>query len=87
MRFWQTEFKNEIYTVDYDALTLNQDGEIRALIEHLELEWEDSCLEPENNPMAIKTASSIQARKPIYRNSSEQWRNFEPFLKGMFDNI
>jgi hypothetical protein len=32
------------------------------------------------NSRAVRTASSQQVRRPIFRDGVDQWRNFEPWL-------
>jgi hypothetical protein len=39
-----------------------------------------SCLHFYENSRAVRTASSEQVRRPIFRDGVDQWRNFEPWL-------
>ena len=87
MDFWIKEFGNKIYNLDYEKLTIDQEGETKKLINHLELKWEDTCLAPEKNKRIVKTASSKQVRQKVYKGSSQKWKKFEPFLDGKLDNI
>ena len=66
---------------------MNQEEETKRLIKFLELPWQDSCLYPHKNKRSVKTASNLQVRQKVYRGSSEDWRKFEPFLGGIFDNL
>jgi hypothetical protein len=66
--------------VDYEALTADFESQARRLIAFCGLEWDDACLHPERNQHEIKTASLWQARQPVYRNSVERWRHYEPWL-------
>lgn len=87
MDFWKNEFPNGIYEVDYDQLTTNPEPNIRALISHLGLDWEDACLAPHKNQRIILTASREQVKERIYTGSSQAWKKFEPFLNGAFDEL
>jgi hypothetical protein len=87
MLFWQESYGNRIYNLDYDNLTDNPEQEIRRLIAHLGLNWENTCLAPQNNKRAIKTISQQQVRETIYQGSSQVWRKYEPFLNGVFDDL
>ncbi len=87
MNFWIKEFGNKIYNLNYEKLTINQEGETKKLINYLRLKWEDNCLNPEKNERSVKTASSKQIREKVYKGSSQKWKKFEPFLKGQLDNI
>ncbi len=47
MRFWYQSYDDHIYNLDYDKLTEDQEPETRRLIEYLGLNWEDTCLAPQ----------------------------------------
>ncbi|MBL6782615.1 MAG: tetratricopeptide repeat protein [Alphaproteobacteria bacterium] len=87
MTFWEIKLSNRIYTLDYEQLTVNPEKETRQLIKSLDLEWDEKCLSPQNNSRIIKTASSLQVRKKIYRGSSEQWKKYQQYLNGAFDSL
>lgn len=64
----------------YENMVDDQEGETRALLDALGLDFEEACLEFYKNDRAVRTASSEQVRKPIYREGTEQWLMFEPWL-------
>jgi tetratricopeptide (TPR) repeat protein len=66
--------------VNYEELTREPEPVIRRIIAGCGLAWDDACLYPERNPRAVKTPSKWQSRQPIYRNSVERWRCYEPWL-------
>jgi len=87
MDFWDQQYSERIYHLDYDELTDDQEQETRKLIQHLGLDWEDSCLSPQENKRNVKTTSQQQVRQKIYQGSSQAWRKFEPFINGVFDSL
>jgi tetratricopeptide (TPR) repeat protein len=87
MHFWSQSYSDRIYHMDYDKLTEDQEPETRRLIDHLELNWEEACLAPQNNKRAVKTASQQQVRQKVYKGSSQAWRKYEPYLKDVFDEF
>jgi tetratricopeptide (TPR) repeat protein len=87
MEFWNNALKNKIYKVDYEALTINHENEIKKLIKYLGLNWEESCLSPEENDRSVSTASNIQIRNKIFKGSSQKWKNYKPFLNGTLDRF
>ena len=87
MSFWHNKFPGKIYDLTYESLTENQIRETRSLLEHLDLEWEDRCLEFYKTQRAVKTASSLQVRQEMYRGSSEEWRKFEVHLEPMIEAL
>ena len=66
--------------VEYEDLTREPEPVIRRIIAGCGLPWQDGCLRPERNPRAVKTPSKWQTRQPIYRDSVERWRRYEPWL-------
>ena len=87
MDFWDQQDSGQIYHLDYDKLTIEQESETRNLIEYIGLDWEDTCLSPQDNKRRVKTASQLQVREEVYTGSSQAWRKFEPFLNGTFDKF
>ena len=85
MEFWDEHYNDHIYHLDYDLLTVEQEIETRKLIQHLELDWEDDCLLPQENKRSVRTASQQQIRQKVYSGSSQAWHKFKPFLDGAFD--
>ncbi len=81
MQFWKKLFPNRIYDLCYERLTENQEQETRNLLNYCDLAWEDRCLEFHKTARVVRTASAAQVRKPMYRSSSEAWRNFEKHLE------
>ena len=87
MVFWTNTLSKRIYNLDYEQLTVNQESETRQLIDYLDLDWDEKCLSPQNNKRHIATASNVQARKKVYRDSSRQWKKYQPFLNGALNGL
>ena len=87
MEFWTNALGERIYNLDYELLTVNQVSKTRQLIDYLGLDWDQTCLSPQNNERRVATASNVQVRKEVYRGSSEQWKKYQPFLNGAFDGL
>ena len=87
MIFWANSLSEKIYNLDYEKLTVNQESVTRHLIDYLELDWDEKCLSPQNNKRNVATASNVQIRKKVYRDSSKQWKKYQPFLNGAFDSL
>jgi tetratricopeptide (TPR) repeat protein len=71
----------KVYRVFYENLVDDPEAEIRRLLEFLRLPFEAACLQFHNTQRVVATSSSEQVRQPIYRQSMETWRNFEPWLE------
>jgi tetratricopeptide (TPR) repeat protein len=66
--------------VIYEQLVDDLDGQVQALLAALGLPFEEACLRFHETDRAVRTASSEQVRRPIFRDGVEGWRGFEPFL-------
>lgn len=69
-----------VHRVQHESLVADPEREIRALLEYLDLPFEEACLRPHENARPVRTASSEQVRKPINRDAFDLWRNYEPWL-------
>jgi tetratricopeptide (TPR) repeat protein len=69
-----------VHRVIYEQLVADPEGEIRRLVDYLELPFEQSCLEFHRNARAVSTVSSEQVRRPLYSDALEHWRHYEPWL-------
>ena len=69
-----------MHRVIYEDLVEDTEREVRRLLEFCGLPFEPGCLRFFENDRPVRTASSEQVRRPIYRDGVDQWRHFEPWL-------
>ena len=69
-----------VHRVFHEAMIEDTEGEVRRLLDYCDLPFEESCLRFYENERAVRTASSEQVRRPIYREGIDHWRHFEPWL-------
>ena len=69
-----------VHRVTYERMVEDTEGEVRRLLDHCGLPFEAACLRFHENTRAVRTASSEQVRRPIFREGLDQWRNYEPWL-------
>ncbi len=70
-----------VHRVFYENMIEDTEGEIRRLLDYCGLPFEEGVLKFHENTRAVRTASSEQVRRPIFREGMDQWRHFEPWLK------
>ncbi|MGK7295258.1 MAG: tetratricopeptide repeat-containing sulfotransferase family protein [Candidatus Wenzhouxiangella sp. M2_3B_020] len=80
MEHWKRLYPDSILQVNYEDVVGDLGPQVRRMLDFLELPFEEACVEFHRNRRSVRTASSEQVRKPIYRSGVEQWRNFEPWL-------
>jgi tetratricopeptide (TPR) repeat protein len=73
---WKSIFPDDIFSLDYEKLIHDFNGEVKSLLNYLNLEWHDDCLEFYNVKNKVKTASIWQVREPLYTSSSGRRNNF-----------
>jgi len=67
--------------VIYEDLVEDTEREVRRLLDHCALPFEAACLTFYENERAVRTVSSEQVRRPIFRGGLDQWRAYEPWLE------
>jgi tetratricopeptide (TPR) repeat protein len=80
MEHWDAVLPGRVHRVEYEEMVADTDAQIRALLDYCELEFEEQCLRFYETDRVIRTPSSEQVRKPIYKDGLEQWRHFESHL-------
>ncbi len=80
MNFWKSKFPDSIFDVKYENLISDSKKTIKGIIEFSNLEWEENCLDYHKNKTPIKTMSTAQARKPIYKTSVNAFEKFKDYL-------
>ncbi|WP_426663771.1 tetratricopeptide repeat-containing sulfotransferase family protein [Rhodanobacter aciditrophus] len=69
-----------VHRVIYERMVEDTEGEVRRLLAHCGLPFEGACLRFFENARPVRTASSEQVRRPIYREGVDQWRHYAPWL-------
>ena len=69
-----------VYRVLYERMVDDTEAEIRALLAFCGLDFEEQCLRFHETERAVRTASSEQVRRPIFREGTEGWHGFDALL-------
>ena len=80
MRHWDTALPGRVLRVIHEDVIEDLEGQVRRLLDHCGLPFDPACLTFHQNRRAVRTPSSEQVRRPIFRDGLDQWRAFEPFL-------
>jgi tetratricopeptide (TPR) repeat protein len=80
MDHWDRVLPGKILRVQHEDVVEDLEGSVRRLLEFCGLPFEPACLEFHRTERTVRTVSSEQVRRPIYREGLDQWRNFEPWL-------
>ena len=87
MNFWSTYLKNKIIHINYENFVNNFENESRSLIKKLGIEWEESLKNFNKNNRPVQTASLLQVRGKIKKDTSEEWKKYKDHLKIMQETL
>ena len=80
MAHWQRVLPGKVLCVQHEDLVEALESNVRRILDFCGLDFEPQCVEFYKTERAVRTASSEQVRRPIFKDGLDQWRNFEPFL-------
>lgn len=80
MRHWDKVLPGRVLPIVHEDVIDDLEGQVRRLLDHCGLAFDPACLDFHRNRRAVRTPSSEQVRRPIFRNGLDQWRAFEPWL-------
>lgn len=80
MQHWHKVLPGKVLDVHYEETVTDLEGQVRRILEHCGLAFEDACVRFHETARAVQTASSEQVRQPIYREALGKWRRYEKHL-------
>lgn len=86
-RHWQEVLKDRVIEVEYESLVADQEGQIRSLLEKLGLDFEQACLDFDQNKTPSATASAVQVREKVHTRSVHKWKKFATELQPLKDYL
>lgn len=81
MTHWNSVLPLQIHEVVYESIVSNQETEIRQLLEHCNLPWDEQCLQFHQHERSVQTASQWQVRQPVYNSAVKRWKKYEQHLE------
>ncbi|MDP4651446.1 MAG: sulfotransferase [Haliea sp.] len=85
IRHWQAVLPGGLLQVQYEQLVTEPEAQTQRLLAWCELPWEQSCLAFEQRREAVATASAVQVRRGIYRDSLQRWRQYADEVQPLRD--
>jgi tetratricopeptide (TPR) repeat protein len=80
MQHWDEALPGKVLRMQHEDVVEDLEGSVRRLLEFCGLGFEPACLEFWKTQRNVRTASSEQVRRPIFKEGLDQWRHFEPWL-------
>ena len=66
-----------VHTLVYEDLVEDTEGQVMRLLDAVGVDFDPACLRFFENDRAVRTVSSEQVRRPIYRSGLDHWRAVE----------
>ena len=80
MSHYDEALPGRVYRTFYENLIDNPEAQVRQLLAHCGIAFENACLEFHKNERPVRTASSEQVRQPLNCDGAEHWKYYEPWL-------
>jgi tetratricopeptide (TPR) repeat protein len=87
MAHWDEALPGRVLRVQHEDVIDDLEGTVRRMLDHCGLPFEDACLSFHQNKRSVRTPSSEQVRRPIFRDGLEQWANYRPWLGPLEDAL
>jgi tetratricopeptide (TPR) repeat protein len=81
MRHWEQTLPGKVLRVQHETVVDGLEPSVRRILDFCGLEFEPACVQFHRTSRSVRTASSEQVRRPIFREGLDQWRNFSPWLE------
>jgi len=81
MRHWDAALPGKVLRVQYEHVVEDLETNVRRILEFCGLPFEPACLQFYKTERSIRTASSEQVRRPIFKEGVDQWRSYEAWLE------
>jgi tetratricopeptide (TPR) repeat protein len=81
MDHWDRVLPGKVLHLQYEDLVAEPESQIRRLLAHCRLPFEEACLAFHETRRSVRTASAEQVRQPLYASAVGYWRHFEQQLE------
>lgn len=76
MAYWDSVLPGKVYYQSYEKLIAQPEEEVRKILAHCELPFDERCLAFDKTERRVRTASAQQVREKLHSRSIERWRNY-----------
>jgi tetratricopeptide (TPR) repeat protein len=87
MEHWDRVLPGRILRVYHEDVVDDLESNVRRMLDFCGLPFEPGCLEFHKTARSVRTASSEQVRRPIFRDGLDQWMNYAPYLGSLKDGL
>jgi tetratricopeptide (TPR) repeat protein len=80
MKHWHRVLPGKVLDVHYEETVGDFESQVRRILAHCGLPFEEACLRFHETNRPVRTASSEQVRQPLYTRALGTWRRYEKHL-------
>ncbi len=87
MKHWHRVLPGKVLDVHYEDTVGDFEAQVRRILDHCGLPFEEACLRFHETQRSVRTASSEQVRQPLYTRALGTWRHYEKHLGPWQDDL
>ena len=87
MDHWDKVLPNKVLRVNNEDVIDDLEGQVRRMLDFLELPFEESCITFYETDRSVRTASSEQVRKPVNKSGQGRWKPYAKNLGELVNNL
>ena len=87
MNHWDSVLPNKILRVNNEDVIDDLDGQVKRILDFLELPFEEECISFHETDRLVRTASSEQVRQPINKKGMGRWKPYAKHLKPLLESL
>jgi hypothetical protein len=80
MSHWDEVLPGRVLRVRHEDVVAELESNVRRILDFCALEFEPACIEFHKTARSVRTASSEQVRRPIFREGLDQWKHYQQWL-------
>jgi tetratricopeptide (TPR) repeat protein len=85
MSHWTKELNIPVLTISYEDIVSDTRNEVERILNYIDLDWEEQCMEFYKQKRQVATASYNQVNKQIYSSSIGRWKNYKNDISELLD--
>jgi hypothetical protein len=87
MDHWDKVLPNKILRVNNEDVIDDLEGQVKRMLDYLELPFEEECISFYETTRSVRTASSEQVRKPVNKDGMARWKPYAKNLKPLVESL
>lgn len=87
MAHWDVVLPGHVLRVQHEDVIDDLEGSVRRILDFCGLPFDRACVDFHTNTRSVRTPSSEQVRRPIFRDGLDDWKRYEPWLGPLKDAL